>query len=665
MASSSSSEPSGGDAAPLLAAATAGAPAPPGGGIAAPSAGAAVSPDLAHIRQINDTNAWGELLKSDVKSVALTEPILVTLLGLSLPRATMLIGELAQVGVDTIGTLLTAAEDIRKEGGAYVADGKLSPIDAGFLQDIAALRDKVRASEQLTLSRLLAPPGPPPCVRMYDAEKAVSASSLIGSWGVDPSGRILPWGRFDPFGNKRLTCLIPTPEQVKEAQFDGNLGVCPFVLEPAALLPRTEDANNGVRPALAAALQSYGWTNNLEALGGQSALVTSQSKPDLTLILGKQVLGVAELKAATDDISVNGAVQAAGEAANIAVGMVAVGMAAEHVVVPFLSSNGHKMQFFACAVLEPNCPTWLALSRDLDLTHAPDNKCAVAHLHLINEHAKGTLNRLLNVPRHETVPAVKLLEVSEGAYFFKKLTARVLSRGMGLLVKNDGSVAEVRLGRALSLHLRVMTHLFACAPPKLREQVVFPCGMRMDDDAPVLIYENVASQGFVMGVPHNDDDADVFVDTLKTFVTQLHNAGVWHLDLYPSNLFWRAHDKCLRVVDWDAAHQAKWGGLMPDVKARLAQRFGEQTGESMDNLCLSTYEKLALQKFADLRSQLAPGLDYNQRRRKMDEAFFAHVNGISKRAKTPSPEKPSSSSLSWMLRVKPESGSKKQKSGRF
>ena len=110
----------------------------------APSAGAAVSPDLARIRQINDTNAWGELLKSDVKSVSLTEPILVTLLGLSLPRATMLIGELAQVGVDTIGTLLTAAEFINPDNtlkpGAYLP----VTLHASILAAIAALLNKVR-----------------------------------------------------------------------------------------------------------------------------------------------------------------------------------------------------------------------------------------------------------------------------------------------------------------------------------------------------------------------------------------------------------------------------------------------------------------------------------------------------------------------------------------
>ena len=109
----------------------------------APFAGAAVSPDLARIRQINDTNAWGELLKSDVKSVSLTEPILVTLLGLSLPRATMLIGELAQVGVDTIGTLLLAAEDANSDGS--LKPNALLPrsIEKIVIKAIAALRDKV------------------------------------------------------------------------------------------------------------------------------------------------------------------------------------------------------------------------------------------------------------------------------------------------------------------------------------------------------------------------------------------------------------------------------------------------------------------------------------------------------------------------------------------
>ena len=139
-----SEQQAGGQAAPWLPAADAASAAPAGGGIVAPSAGAAVSPDLARIRQINDTNSWGELLKSDVKSVALTEPILVTLLGLSLPRATLLIGELAQVGVDTIGTLLTAAEFINPDNtlkpGAYLP----ATLHAAILAAIAALRDKVK-----------------------------------------------------------------------------------------------------------------------------------------------------------------------------------------------------------------------------------------------------------------------------------------------------------------------------------------------------------------------------------------------------------------------------------------------------------------------------------------------------------------------------------------
>ena len=105
-------------------------------------------PSAVHLRliQTRKVNAWGWLATDDeLNSAALTEPILVTLLGLDDDDSADVLQQLKQpsVRIKTIGTLLTAAEDIRKEGGAYVADGKLSAISAGFLQDIAALRDKV------------------------------------------------------------------------------------------------------------------------------------------------------------------------------------------------------------------------------------------------------------------------------------------------------------------------------------------------------------------------------------------------------------------------------------------------------------------------------------------------------------------------------------------
>ena len=82
---------------------------------------------------------------SENNTTTLTADVVQALLSVSDKQSTALVSALENVRIKSIGSLLIAAEDIRKEGGTYDADGKLSPIDAGFLQDIAALRDKVKA----------------------------------------------------------------------------------------------------------------------------------------------------------------------------------------------------------------------------------------------------------------------------------------------------------------------------------------------------------------------------------------------------------------------------------------------------------------------------------------------------------------------------------------
>ena len=163
--SSSSSLPSGGHAAPQADAdAAANAAAAAAGGGDGPSshslANAANVRSAVHLRliQIRKDNSWGLLATDDeLNSAALTEPVLVTLLGLSLPRATMLIGELAQVGVDTIGTLLLAAEDANSDG-TLKADALLpSSIEKIVIKAIAKLCERVRvdsAADQVKRLRL-------------------------------------------------------------------------------------------------------------------------------------------------------------------------------------------------------------------------------------------------------------------------------------------------------------------------------------------------------------------------------------------------------------------------------------------------------------------------------------------------------------------------------
>ena len=142
--SSSSWKPNGGHETPSLGAADASNASSAESGVGAPPALAVVSPDLAHFQRIRVTNAWHELRMIENKIATLSTDIVQTLLGLSLPRATLLVGELAKVDVCTIGSLLTTAETITtQDNGSFKATGKLSSIGAGFIQDVAALRDKV------------------------------------------------------------------------------------------------------------------------------------------------------------------------------------------------------------------------------------------------------------------------------------------------------------------------------------------------------------------------------------------------------------------------------------------------------------------------------------------------------------------------------------------
>ena len=149
MASSSSSVPSGGHAAPSL-----------GAGPSHSLASAANVPSAVHARliQIRKVNAWGLLAADDeLNSAALTEPILVTLLGLDDDDSADVLQQLKQpsVRIKTIGTLLTAAEFINPDNTLKPGACLPATLHASILAAIAALRDKVVRERALCSGWLL------------------------------------------------------------------------------------------------------------------------------------------------------------------------------------------------------------------------------------------------------------------------------------------------------------------------------------------------------------------------------------------------------------------------------------------------------------------------------------------------------------------------------
>jgi serine/threonine protein kinase len=150
---------------------------------------------------------------------------------------------------------------------------------------------------------------------------------------------------------------------------------------------------------------------------------------------------------------------------------------------------------------------------------------------------------------------------------------------------------------------RALNLLFAV--PELRKHVVFPLAVRApvegeDDGNYRIIYENVCEDRYTIGTPdrlNNPDLYGLFVNEVSRIVDMVHQAGVLHCDLYPSNIMWRprrvhltsyapsagcasaaagAADRTeagvdVQIIDWDVAHCLYEGDFYDAVKGALRE----------------------------------------------------------------------------------------------
>ena len=100
-----------------------------------------------------------------------------------------------------------------------------------------------------------------------------------------------------------------------------------------------------------------------------------------------------------------------------------------------------------------------------------------------------------------------------------------------------------------------------CRTLQSLETVCCPLAYRLGDKASTveedaLVFENLA--GFCIGLPHNSaDDRRRLMNAVKEALTQLHTAGVVHMDFYLSNVMWRRRDVGtfdIRIIDLDGIH---------------------------------------------------------------------------------------------------------------
>mmetsp|Transcript_9548 Transcript_9548/g.29081 ORF Transcript_9548/g.29081 Transcript_9548/m.29081 type:complete len:529 (-) Transcript_9548:151-1737(-) len=304
----------------------------------------------------------------------------------------------------------------------------------------------------------------------------------------------------------------------------------------------------------------------LGSLGCHSGIANESSEPDgcfwktLTLESKEQIViagGIVEAKSLTATPG-EALGQVFAESTGVAMQFLAKGMAAEDVVVPIMTTNGQLVKFGITRLLKPSFPYLAAISKTLDLSDKGDLQKAAELL----AHVMAWCQRAEEVSGPKcTSPAMELSE--KYWYHLKPLTS------VFHVFEDDPSESVRHMLRVLAK---------ALSSDDARKFVVPPITLRTHDDTRAgnqgqgdsLVFENLDRDGFELGVPTNENQRILYFAALRVAMKAIHDAGVVHLDLYPSNIMWREHEGniIIKIIDWDTAHFLN-EALTPSTQDRM------------------------------------------------------------------------------------------------
>ena len=453
-------------------------------------------------------------------------------------------------------------------------------------------------------------------VKTHSDQASASSFALrdfAAGFGFLPSSYL-----FDPTSDSRVwSRLVPHPNPLPLSPAASGTGTIsdfislPVLGEKGDLLYQGEDETHGVRyildhtlPSSFSNLISVGSTLNTNGLNG--GIVSGQSKPDFMWSRSGVAFGVLEVKGGSSSV-LPAIRQAALTGTNVAVNLLRRGLSPRDVVVPVAGSTGRLMQFGAVIVLEPSLPTFIPTSRILDLSSDESNALACAYLKRASEHVDTMFAALNSLYAAQSPRDVINMYLDCTKVHIKKLTHEILDRGLGLFSITD-SPDVLDVGPGL-LHMgRVLNKLFA--HEHARGVAVFPLTIRSPDVSSTdalssqgalsannvywLIYDNLTFQGFRIGTPNRRTEEDLyqrFLGALEAAIGHVHDAGVIHCDLYPSNIMWKQQQQQLgggdggvhvviRLIDWDCAHCLDEGSFKGQVMSRVDSHRPKAEGES-------------------------------------------------------------------------------------
>lgn len=340
--------------------------------------------------------------------------------------------------------------------------------------------------------------------------------------------------------------------------------------------------------------------------------------------------GVLENKGAEG--SILGAVsQAVASSTNMQISLLQRGLPRERCVIPVVGNTGLCMVFGVSIVLYPSFPTFIPLSKRLDLSDPYERKVAAAYLKKANDWAQALGKEVLNLPSAHigaALPATIALDTS--AYFVKVINADVYERGFGLF-SDDAHHLCIQSG--LVHMVEALNRLYESS--SARQYVEFPLAVRTPDsgkggcDKYEVIYRNLVRLGFRTGAPHrihHPKQYDSFVEVLKKAVAAVWEAGVIHGDMYISNVMYKVSE-CgavdIKIVDWDAAHCIDEGDFSEKAKARLSDFFEDPEAVSFSKRHDESFVEALAQDITMVVDEEIWNDLASDDKKKMDSAFKA------------------------------------------
>jgi hypothetical protein len=229
------------------------------------------------------------------------------------------------------------------------------------------------------------------------------------------------------------------------------------------------------------------------------------------------------------------------------------------------------MAFGAIIMLNASFPTYVPISKRLDVSDPHESKVASAHLLKLKDHCHSMAEKMRG-PRRERLS----MELNMEYYHVKTICRKVYDGGLGHF---DGNKSFPSIQRGVLHMIRVLNKLYSC--PATRETPEYPLSIRTPDSTSPyydIIYRNISTSGYVMGCPNRLVDVkmfDMYVAELNSIVHDLYfSAGVIHGDLYASNIMWKCENRMsIKIVDWDGAHCVEEGNFCDEIRARLESYF--------------------------------------------------------------------------------------------